>query len=224
MRKPNQMNTDIVKYYKQRAAEYDNVYLKPERQDELEKASKTLQGIFAGKHVFEIACGTGYWTQRIAQTANSILATDINEEVLTIARQKTYPKNNVKFEKADFFNHSVSEKQESLFGGFIWSHILLQQIGDFINVVNNFVQPGGTVVLMDNNYVEDGSLPIDKRDEQGNTYQFRQLNDGSRHLVLKNFPDKDFMNAVLKGKASDIQIIIFQYYWLLHYKTPTSGN
>lgn len=84
------MNTDIISYYKQRANEYETVYHKPERQHDLIQASKILQEIFVDKNVLEIACGIGYWTEVIAKTAHSILANDINETVLYIAKTKYY--------------------------------------------------------------------------------------------------------------------------------------
>jgi ubiquinone/menaquinone biosynthesis C-methylase UbiE len=125
------MNTDLVAYYRERAQEYERVYQKPERQEELSEFSAILQEIFAGKHVFEIACGTGYWTERIARAANFILATDINEAVLDVARAKAYPEDRVTFKQADIFSlKDTLVRYESLFGGFIWSHILLQDLPD----------------------------------------------------------------------------------------------
>lgn len=82
------MNTDIITYYKDRAAEYESIYEKPERQNDLKTATEWIQKKFSRKKVFEIACGTGYWTQRIAATASSVMATDINDAVIEIAGQK----------------------------------------------------------------------------------------------------------------------------------------
>ena len=82
------MNTNLISYYKQRAAEYEAIYAKPERKEDLDKAAEILKAIFTDKHVLEIACGTGYWTKHISETAESVLATDINPEVLEIARLK----------------------------------------------------------------------------------------------------------------------------------------
>ncbi|MES2780773.1 MAG: hypothetical protein V4651_12845 [Bacteroidota bacterium] len=57
------MNTDLVSYYHQRAKEYEKLYAKPERQEDLKEIATVLQGIFINKNVFEISCGTGYWTE-----------------------------------------------------------------------------------------------------------------------------------------------------------------
>src|SRR6185437_13796275 len=117
------MNTDIVAYYRKRANEYEKIYQKPERQEELAEITELLQNGFANKTVFEIACGTGFWTQRISESAVSVFATDVNEEVLDIAMSKLYRRPNVHFEKDDIFNLQHRHKHEALFGGFIWSHI-----------------------------------------------------------------------------------------------------
>ena len=214
------MNTDLVTYYKERAHEYELVYQKPERQEELRQATAILQDIFSGKHVFEIACGTGYWTERLAAAANFILATDINETMLDVAKAKTYPADSVTFRRADLFNlPALAAKYESLFGGFIFSHIRLQELQKFISILNSRVVPGGTVVLLDNNYVEESSLPVSEQDEAGNTYQTRTLADGSTHLVLKNFPVEQAVRELLQGKATDIHFTSLRHYWILSYKT-----
>jgi trans-aconitate methyltransferase len=213
------MNTDLISYYKDRAKEYEKIYSKPERQDDLKRAAAILQETFAHKKLVEIACGTGYWTEKIAHTAASIFATDINEAVLEIARQKTYPNSNVTFGLADIFQYQPERNYEGLFGGFIWSHILLQDLERFIQTINGFVANTGTVVLMDNRFVEGSNLPITETDLHGNTFQSRQLEDGTTHRVLKNFPTEDFLREQLKDVATDVQVILLEYYWILIY-TP----
>jgi len=218
------MNTDLIRYYKDRAKEYENIYLKPERQDEIKTATTLLQNLFAGKTVFEIACGTGFWTEKIAGTATSILATDINKSVIEIAEQKSYPKNNVTFDLADIFDLSIKTRYESLFGGFIWSHIKLQDLDKFLDAVNNSILPGGTVVFMDNNFVEGNSHPITNSDQEGNTFQTRKLANGTTHLVLKNFPTERFLRKKLAGIGTDLKFINLKYYWVLVYKTRTEKS
>lgn len=209
------MNTDLIKYYHDRAAEYEKVYDLPERQEDLATATGLLKKLFSGKEVFEIACGTGFWTERIAETAASVFATDINQSVIEVAEKKSYPGENVSFEVADLFRYRPDKKFESLFAGFIWSHILLQDIERFVRTAAGFVSPGGALVLMDNNYVEGSNYPITHRDEAGNTFQTRKLEDGSEHLVLKNFPTEAFLRENWKGFAMNIEFIDLKYYWIL---------
>lgn len=213
------MNKDLIKYYHDRAKEYEKIYAKPERQDDLKEASTILRDLFTGKQVFEIACGTGYWTEQISKTATSILATDINKAVIEIAQQKDYGSTNVSFEVADIYKLEAAKKHESLFGGFIWSHIPLQELDKFINTVNGLAMPGGLVVMMDSIYVEGSNHPVTQTDEYDNTYQTRKLEDGTPHLVLKNFPSETYLKEKLNSKATDIKVINLPYYWILTYKT-----
>lgn len=209
------MNSDIVAYYKDRAKEYEKIYNKPERQSELLLAAQILQLIFKNKEVFEIACGTGYWTEKIAETAKSILATDINSTVIEIAKLKNYSGAKVDFSIADIFNLANTYKYESLFGGFIWSHIKRQDLNNFIDVTISVAGSGGTVVFMDNNYVAGSNLPVTDTDDLGNTYQTRVLENGTTHKVLKNFPTKKYIKQLLIGKVTDINFINLKYYWIL---------
>lgn len=214
------MNKDLISYYKQRALEYEKIYSKPERQEDLKRLGQLLQKTFANKKVLEIACGTGYWTEQIAHTADSIVATDINTEVLEVAKQKQYSKNNVSFQSEDLYNRKTEHKFEALFAGFIWSHVKLEDLPKFIAVLNASVLPGSTIVIVDNTFVKGSNLPITETDEQGNTYQSRELSDGSKHRVLKNFPTRDFLRSTFAGHSSEFNLTDLTYYWLLTYKTP----
>ena len=136
------INQDLIRYYKERANEYEKIYFRSEEQDDLKTASKIVQDMFPGKSVLEIACGTGYWTQKMAETADYVYATDINESMLEVARQKSY-KNKVDFAVADFYRLEPGRKFDALFGGFIWSHILLDDINPFLQKMSRLVAPCG---------------------------------------------------------------------------------
>jgi demethylmenaquinone methyltransferase/2-methoxy-6-polyprenyl-1,4-benzoquinol methylase len=218
------MNTDLIAYYKDRANEYEKIYLKPERQDDLAKATLILQTRLAGKNVIEIACGTGFWTERIAQTASSVDATDLNEAVLEIAARKNYGKCNVTFKVLDVFKNPCDKQYDSVLGCFIWSHIPLQQIDIFLKALNDSVGPGGLVILMDNNYVPGSNTPVAQTDQIGNTFQLRRLEDGTEHLILKNFPTEAFLIEKLKDKVSQFELINLKHFWLLTYNTPSDED
>ncbi len=212
------MNTDQIEYYLDRAKEYERTYQKPERQEDLKKLRIILKDLFNAKSVFEIACGTGYWTQFISETAESIFAIDINETVIEIARSKKY-ESRTTFEKANIFNLiNAYEKFDSGFGGFIWSHISKQELDVFLSGFISNISQGGLVVFVDNQYVEGSNTPIDSKDDYGNTYQIRKLTNGSNYKVMKNFPtDKEIMD-IIEPIGSDIEIEHLKYFWVLKFK------
>lgn len=94
---------DLIQYYAQRAHQYERVYHKPERQSDLHTLRELVASALAGKRVLEVACGTGYWTEIIAPRAASVVALDINEEVLAFARAKSIPVGKVTFLRGDAF-------------------------------------------------------------------------------------------------------------------------
>jgi demethylmenaquinone methyltransferase/2-methoxy-6-polyprenyl-1,4-benzoquinol methylase len=73
--------------------------------------------------------------------------------------------------------------------------------------------------LLDNRYVPGSSTPIVRRDSEGNTYQVRQLADGSVCEVLKNFPTRAALTATLGADAIGLRIADFEYYWGASYQT-----
>lgn len=214
---------DLVSYYKDRAKEYEQIYLKPERQHDLQQAAAILQSLFARRTVLEIACGTGYWTEKIAATASSVHATDINQSVLDIAAGKPR-QNNVTFELADMYSFTPGKPYDALFGGFIWSHVLLQDLDTFISRVCDLVVPGGMIVFMDNHYVAGSNHPITGTDEQGNTYQTRKLENGTSHVVLKNFPTREFMVNKLSGVAAALNYTSLPYYWITGFQKKAHNH
>ncbi len=214
------MDTNLISYYDDRAEEYDNIYAKPERQGYLESAAVILKDIFKGKKVIEIACGTGYWTQCIAESAASIFATDINKSVINVAQKKKFLKENVSFALADFYHLRNSKSYEGLFGGFIWSHIPLHDIDRFLISINGAVAPGSVVVFMDNFFVSGNNSPVTYTDDQGNSFQTRKLQNGKTYRILKNFPTESFLEAKLKNFGKDVQVINLNYYWIASFITP----
>jgi len=80
------------------------------------------------------------------------------------------------------------------------------------------LRAGAKVLFLDNLFVEGSSTPIAHRDVDGNTYQRRPLNDGSEHVVLKNFPSEPELRAEVAGFGQNVQFTALQYYWLLYYE------
>lgn len=206
-------------YYARRAAEYERIYSKPERQADLARMRDDIPALFKGAHVLEIACGTGYWTPLIAEQAESVTALDYNQETMEIARRKSYPKKNVTFQQGDAYAlPGWPRKFTAAYAGFWWSHVPLARLDAFLGGLSKHLERGATVAFMDNRYVERSSTPISRRDAEGNAYQNRRLDDGSTHEVLKNFPSPQELQARLKRFGNDVRCTEYEYYWLATYR------
>ena len=215
----------MVRYYAKRAAEYERIYEKAERQEDLRWLRDFVERAFAGAHVFEAACGTGYWTEVVARSAASVVAVDINEEVLAIARFKPIDTRRTMMLRADAY--ALPLRPQRFTGGlaaFWWSHVPKAKLHDFLRGFHRIFSPGARVVFIDNAYVEGSSTPISRTDEHGDTYQQRGLDDGSRHEVLKNFPTESELRAAVHGMATEVRVELLRYYWVLSYVLRATGR
>jgi demethylmenaquinone methyltransferase/2-methoxy-6-polyprenyl-1,4-benzoquinol methylase len=205
---------ELVDYYRRRAAEYEAIYEKPERQADLTVLRQAIPAKLRGARVLEVACGTGYWTQLIAGVAAEVVATDLAEEPMRIAQSKSYEKEAV-FSFADAYAlPETLGRFDAALAVFWWSHVPRQRIGEFLASLHARLEPGARVVLMDNRFVEGSSTALSEIDAQGNTYQLRRLGDGSQVRVLKNFPSEAELRSHL---PSSLSVEMLEYYWLADY-------
>jgi len=203
-------------YYARRAREYERIYDKAERQEELAWLRARLPALFARRRVLEVACGTGYWTQHLAETAAHVLACDINEPVLEVAREKPIARGRVDFLRADAFTLAgVPAGCDAAFAGFWWSHVRKSDRARFLAGLQAKLAPGALVGILDNAFVAGSSTPISRRDAEGNTYQVRALLSGETHEVLKNFPTDAELAAAVAPFARAAHVERVEYYWLL---------
>ncbi len=211
-------------YYAARAGEYDRIYLKPERQADLRAIEAWLPDVFAGHRLLEIACGTGYWTAFLAPVCTSITAIDLADETLQIARAR--PQNRaVDFRLGDAYAlPDELDRYPSAFAGFWISHVPRSRLPAFFAGLHRHLEPGATVVLLDNLYVPGSSTPLTRSDEEGNTWQTRQLADGRAFEVLKNFPDRAQLRAALPDPVEDDEWREWSYYWAYRYRLGTSAR
>ncbi len=215
---PREIEKNIQQYYADRANEYDLTYQRPERQDDLKTISFLLKNLLDGHHVLEVACGTGYWTKIIASVAKSITGTDINNEVLQIAKNKLINSKKVTFIQDD--SYSLKKIQGNFTAGFAfswWSHILISKLKDFLNIFHSRLQPGALVIFIDNSHTEGIRIPISRIDNNGNTYQIRKLQDGREYEILKNFPTRETFYEILGKRVKNLKIEFLTYFWIVTY-------
>jgi demethylmenaquinone methyltransferase/2-methoxy-6-polyprenyl-1,4-benzoquinol methylase len=210
----------LIDYYAQRAAEYERIYHKPERQEELQQLKDFVRTSLAGRDVLEVACGTGYWTEVVAASANSITAFDVNEAVLEIARRKPIDPHRVTFQIGDAYQIPSSFRRfDAALVAFWWSHVPKERLAGFLSGLRRSLLPGASVVFIDNTFVAGNSTPLCRTDATANTYQLRQLDSGHTYEVLKNYPSEQELRDALHGWAGNIESKWLRYYWRLSCQT-----
>jgi ubiquinone/menaquinone biosynthesis C-methylase UbiE len=213
------VRTDMKAYYELRAQGYDEIYAIPERQGELDHLHARLLALFSGQDVLELACGTGYWTMDLAAVAKSVMATDISSVMLDIAKTKSGHHHNLAFSLRDAFSPDIAPNMDgtytACFAGFWWSHVGREKQDSVLAILKKILAPQGMLVLIDNLYVENVSVPIARTDQEKNTYQIRHLPTGERYEVMKNFPTDSTLRKKFGSHLNDIRIERSTHYWML---------
>jgi demethylmenaquinone methyltransferase/2-methoxy-6-polyprenyl-1,4-benzoquinol methylase len=198
---------DVTKYYAARALVYDETagYNDPEAEKLRVPIKARYREMFKGQDVLEIACGSGYWTWVIGEVANSVLAIDINQSLISIAKERCKYLPNIKFKIADAYTlEGIKEGFSAALGIWWWSHIPKEMIQVFLSVLHSRLMPGAFVLFVD-------QLPYDeparRQDSDGNTIERRSLPDGRSFEIVKNFPSEEEIINTLTGIADNIKYI-----------------
>lgn len=210
----------LIDYYDRRASDYEAIYRKPERQSDLLRLEAALVEFGRGHDVLELACGTGYWTARLARTARTVTGIDLAPAVLEEAARKDLPPARIRFRTGDAFRlEEISGSFDAVAAAFLWSHIPRRQIAVFLDGLTRRFPDGVPLFLIDNRYVEGSSTPITRRDERGDTWQRRRLEDGTTVDIVKNFPTPDELTALTRLQVSDVDVVLLEHYWILTGRT-----
>jgi ubiquinone/menaquinone biosynthesis C-methylase UbiE len=207
-------------YYNRRAKEYEEIYERddPVRLRELAEIATDMRDTLRGLHVLEIACGTGYWTDKLADTARSIVATDASQEMLEIARGKRLPKC-VSLVRADAYDLG---SLEGTFGGglanFWFSHVPRARIPEFLDGLHRRLGKGGRTFMADNCYQTGVGGELVQIEGSADSFKRRHLSDGTAHLILKNYYDREQLSSIFGPAARSLKVQIGQCYWWLSYE------
>ncbi|HWS82418.1 MAG TPA: class I SAM-dependent methyltransferase [Rubrobacter sp.] len=207
-------------YYRARAGEYDEWFLRTGRHDrgpewnrtwflELERVRQELDRFGPTGRVLELACGTGLWTVELARHAAGITAVDASPEVLDINRarlQETLPEATVSYVRADLFGWRPEESYDVVFFGFWLSHVPPGRFAAFWDLVRSALRPGGRVFFVDSlrteTWAEKESAGRGPRDHT----TLRRLNDGREFSIVKVFYDPVELEARLAGMGWRISV------------------
>ncbi len=210
------MKHDTVNYYRARAAEYEQIYYRevPERRQELADEVVRVRELASGKNVLELACGTGYWTQVMSETARQIAAIDISAEMLAEAQKKPLACP-VDFIEGDMFSHKWPAHAFDLIAiGFWFSHQPRQEYQKLFDLLDLCLAQNGLVWMIDNNPPAEGATQHSAgADEFGNNYKLRFLENGERYVILKNYFSEEELVSLFSPRFRIVQMIYRTYYW-----------
>ena len=213
----------MEEYYRRRAREYEEIYFRdePVRQKELKEISTRLRDVFRGRRVLDVACGTGFWTKVLSETATRMTAVDVTDEMLRIAENKNY-RCPVDICRSDAFCLPFAD---GVFDGgmanFWISHVPKAQLDDFLSEFHRVLESGARIFVVDNMYVHGVGGELVTRVGDQNTYKMRKLNDGSEHLVLKNYYSVEELVALFGGYAAKLRrddVSCGKCYWHVAYE------
>jgi SAM-dependent methyltransferase len=209
----------MKEYYSRRAQEYEQIYHRddPSRQGELELLSRAMCDTLADLNVLEVACGTGFWTERVATSARRVVATDASEEMLQVASGKCLPPN-VHLARADAYDFSaVGSGFTGGLANFWFSHVPKDRLSEFLGGFHAALASRARIFLTDNCYEAGVGGDQVSIKGQADTYKRRYLSDGSEHLVLKNYYSQEELSGIFSQYSDDVRINVGTHYWWLAY-------
>lgn len=200
-------------YYRARAPEYDEWWQRSGPYDRGETESKAwdrevtvvdgaLAAFGANGDVLELAGGTGWWTQRLASSADRLTVVDASSETLALSRQRV-GRPDVSYVVSDLFEWRPDQSYDVVFFSFWLSHVPRSNFGAFWSLVRSCLAPDGRAFLIDNrNDPTPGSQVKDPYVvEYAPDLHRRRLTDGSEYRVVKVMYEPDELQALIEAEA-----------------------
>ena len=149
-----------IDYYRARAPEYDEWFLRRGRYDrgeapnrewfeEVGKVREALDRFAPRGEVLELACGTGLWTERLASRSDRLVALDASPEMIALNRTRLGAAENVEYVQADLFTWRPDRRFDVVFFAFWLSHVPDERFEAFWSLLSDALAPDGRVFFVD---------------------------------------------------------------------------
>jgi demethylmenaquinone methyltransferase/2-methoxy-6-polyprenyl-1,4-benzoquinol methylase len=208
-----------LRYYRARAAEYDDTSPLGPQRPERRTVPVVAERLGISGDVLELACGTGIWTVELERYADSLTAVDGAPEMLDLARGRLAG-TAVEFVCADLFRADVFDPappasydlkpHDTVFSAFFISHIPPARFADFWALVGRALRPGGRAVMID-----EAPARADLERVIDGHVATRTLSDGSEHRIVKIFYEPDRLVSELASLGWSATVSVIEHGWLL---------
>jgi 2-polyprenyl-3-methyl-5-hydroxy-6-metoxy-1,4-benzoquinol methylase len=215
---------DQIEYYRARAGEYDEWFYRKGRYDrgaelnqawfdEAEKVMNELHQLPRAEHILELACGTGIWTQQLAQVGDHVTAIDASAEVIAINRDKLQSAV-VEYQQHDLFAWEPDREYDLVFFSFWLSHVPPEKLDGFLDKVRRATNIGGRVFAVDSLPDNTSSATNHQNYQTDGIYHTRKLNDGQEFKIVKIFYEPSDLQQKLAAHGFDAQVKTSgRYFW-----------
>ena len=223
-----------IDYYRARAPEFDEWYDRKGYSDLGEKwnavwlseLSTVRMALLAklqfGTSVLDLACGTGWWSEKLATRAMSVTGVDSSPEVLDQARARV-PSG--MFAEADLFSWEPDRTYDLVFIGFFVSHVPRELFASFWERVGRALSPSGRVFFVDNLYRELPDLDSDtsfwRREIRPDGVATRTVNDGREFKIVKHYYEPEELTSMLADLGWTATVSATE--WFFYYGSATRG-
>lgn len=228
---PDDIQSEQIAYYRARAGEYDEWFLREGRYDhgpdwnarwveEIAQVSDVLAAFHPNGDVLELAAGTGLWTERLAQTATSLTAVDAAPETLEINRARVGGAN-VRYIEADLFEWQSDRQYDVVFFSFWLSHVPPERFDAFWELVHACLKPDGRVFFLDSRYNETSPATDYLLEGEEAATVLRRLKDGREYRIVKVFYQPEDLVSNLTHVGWELTVRTTRHYFIYGDGTPT---
>lgn len=211
-------------YYRARAQEYDQWWLREGRYDrgleaneqwfsESSELATVLEVFQPSGRVLELACGTGIWSEKLLPFSLSLTVVDGSREMLELAKHRLCsPK--IRYVEANIFDWEPAETFDTVFFSFWLSHVPPEKFDEFWELVDRCLAPRGRFFFVDSRHeptstAEDQPLPGPEA-----VTMRRRLNDGREFQVYKIFYERPELEKRLDELGWNIDVHTTERYFL----------
>ncbi len=215
---------DQIDYYRARAGEYDEWFLRQGRYDrgpaenaawfaDVAELRRQLAAFRPTGHVLELACGTGLWTEQLLQHADHITAVDAAPEVIALNRERLQS-DRVDYVQADLFRWQPTARYDVIFFSFWLSHVPTERLAEFWQTVDQALADDGRLFFIDSRHVESSTATDHRLAAATSQVQERRLNDGRTYQIVKIFYEPTQLTADLAKLGWSINVATTERYFL----------
>lgn len=193
----------MLRYYDERAAEYEDAYkhgtgtssisdpsvFQRESLDLSEVVSRFGQG-----RVLDLACGTAYWLQFYAGNCSTVTLFDQSSRMLDECRKKIDRLGlggRATLQRGDVLTHQWDQNtHDCAIVGFLLSHLTEEQEARLFDTLRSTLEPTGRFLILDSAWT-----PLRAQFNAKAERQERRLNDGTALDIYKRYFDREELSS-----------------------------